>query len=266
MTRTASASLEGSHCLVLRPRDQADSLSSRLCEAGATVTHCPTIEIEPITVPSSQLSRAEKVDWLVFISPNAVTCGLKAFAAAGLDLPAGARIVAVGAGTANALREAGVRVDVQPEHGGGSDALLTHRRLQALAGQRAVIVRGEGGRERLAQGLTERGARVEYIEVYRRRPAALADPEALLAGWRCNRQRVTLVTSVTGWQNLLVLLDAATRRALFDGGLVTVSQRIAETARVAGHRGPVAVADEPGVDAMVEAVCSVRRQLTGTDS
>ena len=68
-----------------------------------------------------------------------------------------------------------------PAEGDDSEALLELASLrEAIAGPdpRVLILRGEGGRELLAERLRELGASVEYLELYRRElprylPAAL---------------------------------------------------------------------------------------------
>lgn len=255
----------GLSCLVLRPAGQQDALAELLRERGARVTHCPTIAIEPLAVAPAELAALERADWLVFVSPNAVTCAVAALETAGRPLPSAATMVAVGSGTARTLEQAGIRVDVIPARGGGSDALLEHPRLQRLAGARIVIVRGEGGREHLAAMLRARGAAVEYLEVYRRGLPELPDVAQRLSGWRAGGSRVTIVTSVTGWQNLLRLADPASRQAIMGGALVAVSDRVRTAARADGHRGPVVVSERPGPESLAEATGEALRQITETD-
>ena len=250
--------LGGVHCLLLRPPGQERRLSELIVAEGGVVTYLPTIEIEPVSVPAADLARLEAADWIVFISPNAVQCGLAALHRAGRPLPASAAIAAVGAGTARALQERDVRVDAQPAAGGGADALLAHPRLARLNGCRVLIVRGVGGRERLAEGLREHGAGVVYLEVYRRALPTPRSPAPGLEDWRRAAARVTIVTSETGWRHLLELIDEPAREAVFTSALVAVSRRVADAARALGHRGPAAIAAEPGPEGLVAGV----RQVT----
>lgn len=266
MVAAGTKPLVGLHCLVLRPEGQAAELAAVLRDLGAAVTHCPTTEIQPVTPPPEQLAAVESADWLVFISPNAVRLGLRAIAEEGLRIPDGTRLAAVGAGTAHALREAGSPVAAQPARGGGGEALLAHPDMATVDGRRVVIVRGEGGRETLANELTARGARVTYLEVYRRTPARLPDAPDLLHGWQCSAARVTIVTSVSGWQNLLSLTGPAEREALMAGGLVGVSHRVVEAALAEGHRGPAAIAEDPSPTALAAAVEAAYRRITESDT
>lgn len=267
MTAASVNPLVDLHCLVLRPEGQGAELATELGERGATVTLCPTTEIQPVTPDPDELTAVESADWLVFISPNAVQLGLAAIAAAGQPIPEGTRLAAVGAGTARALREAGRAVAAEPAQGGGGAALLGHPDLQALAGRQVVIVRGDGGRETLAEVLTARGARVRYLEVYRRAPARLSvtDAAKLLHGWRCSAARVTIVTSVSGWKNLLALIGPSEREAVMTGGLVGVSSRVVDATLADGHRGPAQIAEDPSPPALAAAVEAVYRRITEID-
>lgn len=258
--------MTGVHCLLLRPEGQAEALTAELRARGAAVTHCPTTEIRPTTPEPDRVAAIESADWLVFISPNAAELGLRAIADAGGHVPAGTRLAAVGAGTARALQAAGQDVAAQPSHGGGGEALLTHADLQTLAGQRVVIVRGEGGRETLADELARRGAEVAYLEVYQRVPARLPDAAEVLDGWRRGAARVTIVTSVSGWRNLLGLIGPDERAAVMAAGLVGVSRRVVDAAAADGHQGPVAVADDPSPPALATAVEAAYRRITETDT
>ena len=75
-----------------------------------------------------------------------------------------------------------------PAEGDDSEALLELPALReaiARPDPRVLIMRGEGGRELLAERLRELGASVEYLELYRRElphypPAAL--PERIRGG------------------------------------------------------------------------------------
>lgn len=55
-----------------------------------------------------------------------------------------------------------------PEHGYNSEALLDLSELQHVSQKNIVIIRGENGRNTLANTLEKRGAKVNYQDVYRR--------------------------------------------------------------------------------------------------
>lgn len=73
---------------------------------------------------------------------------------------------AVGNSTAGLLRQAGLAVQVPEQQ--DSEGLLALAELQAVNGLPVLLVKGEGGRELLAQRLTERGAKLTTLSIYRR--------------------------------------------------------------------------------------------------
>jgi len=101
-------------------------------------------------------------DLVVFVSPSAVR-----IAAPAIQRPP-RLAAAIGAGTRRELERAGFDNVISPKDGNDSEALLAAPELQAMAGRRVLIVRGEGGRAFLGDALRARGAAVEYAECYRR--------------------------------------------------------------------------------------------------
>jgi len=137
----------------------------------------------------------------------------------------------VGAATAQALAALGCAPDLMPEHY-DSEGLLALPALAHPAGQRVLIVRGEGGRALLGETLAGRGAQVYFAEVYRRGlPAVDAGP--LLACWERDVQVVT-VTSGEILDNLARLLGAAGRSRLCTTPLVVISERLQQAATALG--------------------------------
>src|SRR5574340_743259 len=180
--------LAGLRIAVTRPRDQAAPLARRIEQAGGIPLLFPLLDIESAADQAAlreQVSRLAQFDLAIFISPNAVQYGMAAIRAAG-ELPKNLKIAAVGQGSAKALRELGIVGVIAPTERFDSEGLLALPELQAVAGRRVMIFRGDGGRELLGETLKARGAAVGYAACYRRsRPqqdiAALLDaaPDAL---------------------------------------------------------------------------------------
>ncbi len=197
-----AADLSGLRIVLTRPAGQVDALMSRIQAAGGEVLALPLLAIAPPSNPvhadvlHAQLAHADAV---TFISPNAVRMALAALPAP--DWPPVSLLVAIGQGTARVLHEAGFSHVLAPREGADSEAVLSLPELQQLAGQRILLVRGEGGRELLASVLSERGARVEHAIVYRR--VALPPDMAAL------RAHGALVFVLTSSEALRVLLGAA---------------------------------------------------------
>jgi uroporphyrinogen-III synthase len=165
-------------------------------------------------------------------------------------------IGAVGRATARRLEALlGRPPELLPAGRFDSEGLLALERLRAVAGERILIVRGAGGREKLAETLRARGAAVDYLEVYRRVLPPL--PERLpdfTAG------EIDVVTTSSGevLENLLALLPQALHPALKRLPLLVVSERSQMRARELGFSGPILLADSAHDGAVVAALLAWR--------
>ncbi|TRW91317.1 uroporphyrinogen-III synthase [Candidatus Methylobacter oryzae] len=219
--------LSGVRILVTRPEHQADNLSRLIEEQGGIAVRFPTLEIiakDNALEIKQMLANPDLFQWLIFISANAVNFALKANDGK-IACTKSVRFAAVGQSTAQAMRMAGLNVDLVPESGYNSEALLAMPELQQVEGQRFLIVRGEGGREQLATALRSRGAEVNYLEVYRRViPRIDSSPVVeLLAQHSLD---IVTVTSAEALQNLKLMLDEKNNKLLSLITLVVVSNRI----------------------------------------
>src|SRR5574337_445484 len=161
--------------LVTRPRAQAATITQRLLGAGLDAAMLPLIAIvgaqnpQPVRQAWADLPG---LDLVMFVSANAVQhfFALKPVGAP----PWPTRVLAgsPGPGTSAALREAGVPEAALVEPTGtdfDSEALWQRLRDRDWAGRQVRIVRGEGGRDWLAERLSDAGAGVGFA-------AALARP------------------------------------------------------------------------------------------
>lgn len=244
----ARSDLKGLRVLVTRPAHQAETLCRLIEAAGGRPVPFPTLAIAPPDDPEQArrvLARLANYDIIVFVSANAALFGFELLDA---PFPEGPKVAAVGRGTAAQLERLGRPADLVPEGGGDSEALLAMPELDNPDGCRVLIVRGEGGRERLAAGLRERGAVIEYAEVYRR---ALPDP---VPKPDIAALDILTATSFEALENLEQMAGADRIERLRTLPLAVFHPRIAEKARERGYRGPFLVAREPGDEALVSAI------------
>ncbi|MDD4881027.1 MAG: uroporphyrinogen-III synthase, partial [Gallionellaceae bacterium] len=166
----------------------------------------------------------------IFISPTSVERAWPLILERHGGWPHGVAPAAVGQATARALARYGVQHVLCAEDGADSESLLALAELGDMTGKRVLIIRGEGGREVLADTLRRRGARVDYAECYRRlRPEA--EPAPLLALWRDGGIAAVTVTSREVFTNLVDLLGAAGAALLRATPLFAPHERIAAAAR-----------------------------------
>ena len=252
-----SKPLTGLGVLVTRPKHQSEAFINQLEQAGAHAIGFPSIEIYPIETSEpldKQLKDFEKYHSVIFISANAVDNGVKWLKKAGKTLK-NHQIIAIGKSTSRALENQGLKVDITPAENFNSEALLKLPAMQSdqLSGQHILIIRGEGGREFLADTLKSRGAQIAYAEVYRRcQPEKDIGP--ILELWSKNRIQLITVTSNEALKNLYYMMNVQGRNYLQHTSLIVPSQRCAEFAQQLGFNKQVIVATSATDDAMMNAI------------
>ena len=251
--------LQGLQVLVTRPVHQAGRFCDLLLAAGAEPKLFPLLSIQPVALaPASLLqitttAHDKAYDWVIFISANAVEFGLSLLN----DMTSLARLKlgAIGKQTATVLQQYGLTVTVTPEQGFTSEDLLALDELQQLAGQRILIIRGDSGRELLADTLKQRGADVSYAQVYQR--SATGSVAGLKQLHAKQQLDIICVTSREILQNLLQLLQAETW--IYQQALVVGRERIAAYAQQLGFNNSIIVATSPADDAMLAALIQWRQ-------
>lgn len=165
----------GKRVVVTRTREQASELTSQLSALGADVIELPTIRIAP---PSDKRDFAEAVvdaphyDWLIFSSPNGVRRFFQAFFAVYEDIReiGGARIAAVGPGTAAELKKYGLMVDVMPQKAVAEELIAEFDRkgdeFGGVANVTMLWVHGEQARRVIYDELMKRQAIVDECLAY----------------------------------------------------------------------------------------------------
>jgi uroporphyrinogen-III synthase len=200
----APGPLAGVGVLVTRPARQAAAFAQKLAALGATPVVFPAIVILP-PADRTSLERAHArlgtYDLAFFVSANAVEYG----APAAGRWPATLVAFAPGPGTAEALAAVGIADARIPLTTQDSEGLLALPELAEVRGKRAVIFRGEGGREALADALAARGAQVDHAVCYRR-AAPSSGAEGLVDALREGRVQAVTVTSSEGVDNLWQVL------------------------------------------------------------
>lgn len=196
--------------VVTRPLDQARTLADLVKQAGGTPVLFPLLEIVPVqdyTGFDAVIDQLESFDWAIFISSNAVQHGMTRLLTR-RSLPGKLLYAAVGPMTASELGTFGIKNVLTPTDRFDSESLLNLPEMQAVAGKRCVIFRGIGGRDLLANTLTERGAEVAFAECYQRTNPN-PDPQPLEKLWESDSLQALVVTSSEALRNLLDLAKTA---------------------------------------------------------
>ena len=249
--------------IVTRPAAQAHELCHQLGLQGARTLRFPSLAIEPLSTPNPAQRIAQRLSdyrWALFISANAVEHGLDLIKQSGTVLPAAPspadiRLGVIGKASAQKLSDLldGRPPDLMPASGFDSEALLALPEMQAVAGQRIVIFRGQGGRGLLADTLRARGASVDYADVYRRIQPTL-DPTPLLRAWQRSAIFAATTTSNESLNNLYTMVGERGQRWLRQTALVVVSERGRAFAKTLGFEAPIILAENASAKAITDAV------------
>ena len=242
--------LAGVGVLVTRPEHQAHDLVNAIERSGGSAHLFPTLQIiaRDAADIAADVSKLSNPDIAIFVSSNAVRFGL--------SYAANARVAVVGPATATAIEAAGRAVDIRAERGFDSEHLLQALQQLEVAGKTVRIIRGQDGRELLAEALRERGAVVEYLSVYERLlPEYAAQTiNSIAAKWRCGDIDVVTAMSVASFNNLVALLPDSVRELLAGTPLVTPATRVLKEALNQFPNLPVILADAPDADEIVKAI------------
>ena len=253
--------LSGCNILVTRPKAQAEALCEMINARGGHAVRLPSVEIAPLqdNLEAARIfNDLACYDWLFFISANAVYYA-QAICEGEIPVPKQLKVAAVGKSTANALKNIKIKVDLLPKEQFNSEALLALPEMHSVYGQKIIIVRGEGGREHLAERLKNRGAEVVYAEVYRRLcPETTVTP--LLSLWKQHGIHVVTITSTEILRNLITLLGAQGLRFLKQTPVVVASDRIAQDAKNYGL-SKVVLAANPTNCALLDATVKICSDL-----
>ncbi len=176
--------------------------------AGYQVSNVPLLAIKPLTLQPAQkqwLLDLDQFHRVVVISPSAADVLLETLEDYWPQWPIGVNWYTVGQGTKLRLHKAGIEAEC-PAKGDKSEDLLLHPELQALAGEKVLLVKGLGGRDLLAETLTARDAQVSVLYLYERVKPKLNPQqiEQLLTG---NHQAL-VVTSGDALMQYLAFLKA----------------------------------------------------------
>jgi uroporphyrinogen-III synthase len=235
--------LQGLEVLITRPRGAAEVFSAQLQALGAYCRCVPVMQITEVQEPSqrqrikSLIMDFDRYQIAIFISQNAVHFGLEWIDQYWPQLPQDTRYLAIGSATAKGLnRYITAQIEVA-DQAMNSENLLELPSLKDVAGKKVLIFRGIGGRETLAKSLLERGAEVDYCELYSRQvPSGLALrlSETQFGDGLTGKRRIC-VHSGESLHNLEQSIDDSVRERWHQTPLLVPGERVAELAYSLGY-------------------------------
>jgi len=238
-----SDSLADLHVLVTRPAEQQRILKQAIEARAGKVLCLPLIKISALDQSqavqriTSKVQNLDNYQILIFVSTNAVKYGAEIINNFWPQFPAGLTVLAMGPSTAKCAADLLQLEVLQPITGMTSEDLLKLPLLNNVSGKKIGIIRGQGGRELLAETLRSRGAQVDYLEAYARERVDYATMSF------CNQLHSAEVNvlSVTSSESLnrldSLLADNKEEMSLLP--LLVPSQRVAEQGLKLGFTKPV---------------------------
>ncbi len=231
MQRAIRQGLQGCHVLSLRPVGAHTGLRAAVARAGGRLVAVSPwrLETRDDADTRKRLRDALAAPLVVFTSPAAVRA---AASLQPLRARRGQHWCAVGAGTARALRRAGIEAVLSPARM-DSEGLLALPVLRDVRKLRVGLATAPDGRDRIAAVLARRGARLVRADVYARiaiapSPTALTRLRAIPRGaWLALSSGQALQLALSTWPAEAVV---ALRRAR----VAAASERLAALARDAG--------------------------------
>jgi len=202
--------LFGRRIVVTRTRQQAGELTRELRELGADAFEIPTIRTEP---PSDQMAfgrlvqDAHRYEWIIFTSPNGVQAFFEMFYKLYRDAReiGGARLVAIGPGTAKKLAEYHLAADFVPEKAVAESLVEEFVEYAGSVENTMVLwVRAEEARDVVAAALEKQGAIVDEAMAYRTVPET-SDPTGGQARFREEGADVITFASGSAVENFVKL-------------------------------------------------------------
>jgi uroporphyrinogen III methyltransferase/synthase len=164
--------LFGRRVLVTRSREQSAEMIDLLEAQGAEAVEAPLINIvapEDYGPLDEACARAGEFDWIVFTSANGAGAFMDRLLHGPCDVRAmaGARLCAVGPGTASRLTRFGLKIDLVPDDHSADGVVAALKDTGSMAGKRVLFPKADIARETLPEELRAAGAEVTEVVAYR---------------------------------------------------------------------------------------------------
>ncbi|WP_372769677.1 uroporphyrinogen-III C-methyltransferase [Pseudoalteromonas sp.] len=192
------------HILLTRPEEKSQQLAQHLAGKAIKSTIQPLLALKAITVSEQQLDMLDDADIVLFVSQDAA----RFLYALKPELSKNISCLAVGKSTAEVVTELFEKQCASPIVE-TSEGLLAMPELNNVASKRIVLVKGKGGRNKLAKELKAREAIFQPLAVYQR----LANPDlttTLAEEWQNNGVDSVVLTSNTSIDSFLAIVTDKT--------------------------------------------------------
>ncbi|MEP6633907.1 MAG: uroporphyrinogen-III synthase [Luteimonas sp.] len=256
-TQSTAAALAGCYVISLRPVGAHAAMRRAAAAHGARLLALSPWKLVPRDDDATRatLRDALAAKRVIATSPAAVRA---ANALSALSQVRDATWLAVGAGTATALKRVGVTDVVHPARM-DSEGLLGLPALQDVHGMDIGVLTAPGGRERIESVLQTRDARVVRADVYER-VAAMPSANAFVTLLGLQAPLWLAVSSGDALQRALDSFPPAAVARMHGARVVVASERLAAVARAHGLE-PVFVAADARPRSLIDAAAVASRGI-----
>jgi uroporphyrinogen-III synthase len=223
-----SAPLANLNVIITRPLCEAERLAQKISQYHGNPFLFPMLEIHNLNsaLIKKTFQKVDDLDYIIFTSRNAVRA-VKTY----LKSNYLAKIVAMGPSTSAALKDLGIKVDIEPTKVFNSEQLL--KLLPEVSGKNILMVTGEGGRGYLEQNLLNQHTNLIRLAVYERQLPVISSEQ--INTIRSLQSGIVISTSCEALDNLLKIYRQhhleKSRQKLF---VLIISERMRRYARSAG--------------------------------
>ena len=214
--------------LITRPEKQGRLLVEKLADKGIKAFAQPLFDYQSCVEQAKveKLLQSKDQPIVIFVSCAAVEYAHQALP---LNEWQFSQIIAVGSATQALLDSFGINAICPVKH--NSEGVLALPQLQQVLNTDIVIVRGNGGRELIAEQLTAKGANVVYLESYQRVWRQI--PNEQITTWHNLGVNCIVVTSIALLEYTLQLVENRESYWKTSCLWIVASDRIAEHANQA---------------------------------
>lgn len=169
---SSPAPLAGRRIAITRAREQAGELREKLAALGAEVLELPLVQFSSSDDQGDRdevFAEMASYEWVVFSSPNGVRFFFGEFFRKFRDIRAlgGARLAAVGPGTAKELEALHLEVDIVPQEHVGEKLVEALCAFQSMENVKLLVVTGDRNRDVIVKGLNDAQAIVDQLVIYK---------------------------------------------------------------------------------------------------
>ncbi len=247
--------------LITRPLTKGQQLADQITAAQGFALCCPFVEITPgrdSQKINQQMDSLKPHDYIIAVSENAVKYANHYLTAAARQWPQDVHCIAVGPNTAKCWQQLGIKHILIPSTY-DSEGVLQLLENTPISDKNILILRGNGGRETIAETLSSRTAKVVYSEVYQR-TAPTYDGEKLINKWLHLAINSVIITSGEILGNVLKSIPSSSLPWFKNLYFIVPSKRIADIAKAQGINH-VIIADGASNSSLFAAIKQLDMQI-----